>query len=465
MAETQARSTVEATRELLQRYDRPGPRYTSYPTAPEWQDDFGHDEYRKALGQASREPDQPLSIYIHVPFCHERCAFCGCNVIISRKEGVADKYLGYVERELELAAQALGERRRLTQLHWGGGTPTFLGLEQIQRLFDAVKSRFEFEDDAEIALEVDPRVTTAEQIGLLRELGFNRISMGVQDLDPAVQCEIQRNQTEEQTRTLVERCRKAGFRAMNMDLIYGLPRQRLETWADTLAKVIDMRPTRLAVYSFAYLPDKLHNQRKFEEGVVPSGEAKYELLAMARKALIEAGYRAIGMDHFALLEDELSIALDERRLNRNFMGYTIVPASDLVGFGTSAIGEVGGCFAQNQKKLSRYYAALDENRFPTMSGIWLSDDDRIRAWVIHQLMCNMYLDTTELNRRFDIEYDSYFADADQQLGDMYEDGFLVREDGNLRVLPLGQIFVRNIAMTFDAYLRRPSGAKGFSRTI
>ncbi|MBI4559299.1 MAG: oxygen-independent coproporphyrinogen III oxidase [Candidatus Hydrogenedentes bacterium] len=458
-------TAVEVTRELLLRYDRPAPRYTSYPTAPEWREDFTDQEYRTALADAAARPDEPLSLYIHVPFCHERCAFCGCNVVISRKEGVADKYLGYVDRELAMAAQALAGRSWIKQLHWGGGTPTYLSPEQIRQLFGSVARHFTVDAQAETALEVDPRVTTREQVETLRELGFNRVSMGVQDLDPQVQCEIHRNQSEEETRRLFTWCREVGFQGINIDLIYGLPGQRLDTWTETIHKIIDIHPDRLAIYSYAYLPAKLHNQRHIDVGKLPTGPEKYDLIATARKLLLAAGYEAIGMDHFAVSYDELAVAMHERRLHRNFMGYTVVPAAEMVSFGTSAISEVGGVYAQNEKKLSRYYAAIDEGRFPTASGCHLSADDRVRAWVIRQLMCNFYLDTQELGKRFGVAYETYFASEEHALREYYEQGFLARENGNLKVLALGQVFIRNVATVFDAYLQKTAVHHAFSRSV
>ncbi|MCC6698583.1 MAG: oxygen-independent coproporphyrinogen III oxidase [Candidatus Hydrogenedentes bacterium] len=465
MNEDSTAESISVTPELLRRYDRPGPRYTSYPTAPVWREDFGDAEYRQALAEAASRPGEPLSVYIHIPFCQERCAFCGCNVIISKKEGVADIYLQHVQKELEMASRALGERRTVRQLHWGGGTPTFLHLDQIQDLFEAIRSRFTIAPDAEIALEMDPRVTTHEQVQLLRSLGFNRVSMGVQDLDPEVQCEIHRFQNEEQTRRLFGWCRDAGFSGINMDLIYGLPGQKPERWSETLDKVIDIGPDRLAVYSYAYLPDKLHNQRHIETGKLPSADMKATLLTNARARFTQAGYRAIGMDHFAKPHDELALAMDQRRLRRNFMGYTVVPATDMLGIGTSAIGEIGGCYAQNEKKLSRYYEALSQDRFATACGCVLTIDDRIRSWVIREIMCNFFLDHSELVSRFGVSYDEYFAEEEKTLAALYDDGFVVREDNALRVLPLGQIFVRNIAMVFDAYLKKSQAKQQFSRTV
>jgi oxygen-independent coproporphyrinogen III oxidase len=464
-ANTMTQESLEVTRELLDRYDRPGPRYTSYPTAPEWDQAYGADDYAKALSNAAENKDEPLSIYVHLPFCWERCHFCGCNVVISKHPEVSGKYLDYVYKEIAMLAPLLGERKTVKQLHWGGGTPTYQTVEQIEALHGALSREFNFAPDAEIALEVDPRVTSLEQLKTLRRLGFNRISMGAQDLDPKVQAAINRNQTEAETRELFSQCRDLGFSGINLDLIYGLPEQTPETWTKTIESVIDIRPDRLAVYSYAHLPEQIKHQRKMDDHPRPTGAEKYDLFAIARKLFVEAGYRIIGMDHFALPTDELAIALDERRLHRNFMGYTVVPAEDMIAFGVSGIGEVGGAYAQNEKRPAMYYKALDADTLPTLCGTWLSDDDEVRRWVIRQLMCNFYLDISVLKARFGIDYANYFDDEESRLKEFYEEGFLLRDGENVQVLPLGQAFVRNIAMVFDAHLKKPAHFNKFSRTI
>lgn len=456
---------IDISEELLRKHDKPGPRYTSYPTAPEWQKDFPESDYRAALARAAKQVDTPLSIYVHLPFCWERCLFCSYNVVISKRQDVSEKYLDYLEREIAMGAEALGDRRLVKQLHWGGGTPTYLTVEQMQRLYQALRKHFDFAADAEIALEVDPRVTSDDQLAALRALGFNRISMGVQDLDPKVQQVVNRNQTEAETRLMHQRCRHLGFSGINMDLIYGLPGQQPDTWENTVRSIIDMRPDRLAVYSYAHLPQAIKHQRRLEGQALPTGPEKYALFAMARRLFLEAGYRAIGMDHFALPTDELAIAMNERRLHRNFMGYTVVPAADMIGFGVSAIGEIGGSYAQNQKRPVMYYKALDAGRFPTHAGTTLSADDTVRRWLIRQLMCNFFLDLNDLERDFDVRYDAYFAQEEADLQPYYEAGFLTREANALRVLPLGQAFIRNICMVFDAYLRKKTHFNQFSRTV
>jgi len=455
---------LNVTPELLQKYDQPGPRYTSYPTAPVWRSDLTDEAYAEALRQASSHTDDPFSLYVHIPFCAERCHYCGCNVVISKKPEVSEAYLEHAAAELERVANLLGDRKNVSQMHWGGGTPTYLTPEQLSILHESVTKHFALTPDAEIALEADPRVTSSDHIRTLRDLGFNRISMGVQDLDPGVQEIIGRGQTEAETRELFDACRDAGFQGINIDLIYGLPGQTPATWAGTIASVVNIRPDRLAIYSYAHLPDRLKHQRKMD-APLPDAETKYGLFALARNTLLDAGYRAIGMDHFALPDDDLAVALDERRLFRNFMGYTTVAAQEMVGVGPSAISRIGGVYAQNEKRLVYYYRHLDEGRLPTMAGCVLSEDDEIRGWVIQQLMCNLQLDFTQLEAQFGVTYDAYFAEEEAALQPYYDDGFLTRTEASLQVLPLGQVFLRNIAMVFDAYLKTSGATSTFSRTV
>ncbi|MFP4171780.1 MAG: oxygen-independent coproporphyrinogen III oxidase [Candidatus Hydrogenedentota bacterium] len=453
--------TVDA--EVLARHDRPGPRYTSYPPANVWDGAFPEARYRQALAEAA-EQTGPLSLYVHIPFCHGRCAYCGCNVIVNRKPGAEDRYLDYVERELALLAGFVGHRP-VAQLHWGGGTPTFLTVERLERLHAAVAGRFDFAPGAELALEADPRATTREQVRVLRALGFNRVSLGVQDFDPAVQEAIGRNQTEEQTRRLMDWLREEGFGGINIDLVYGLPKQNLEAWDYTLAAIAELAPGRLAVYSYAHLPSKLHNQRRIVEEELPPRETKYELFALARRRLLEAGYRAIGMDHFAAPGNELTQAMDAGRLRRNFMGYTVQPGADMLGVGASAIGDIQGVYAQNAKKLSTYYQALDEGRFPVHSGHALSPDDAMRRWAIHELMCNFTVDHAAFKARFGQPFAEAFAGQEAALKDLEAADFIERGPDRLAVKPMGRLFIRNVAMAFDAYLGRAVSEKAYSRTV
>ena len=467
-AGTESRTSAEIAA-LLRKYDRPGPRYTSYPTAVEFTGAFDDRAYIRHLELASAAKDEPLSLYVHVPFCEERCSFCGCMVIITKKAAVAERYMEYLPREIEMLASRLGERRRLVQYHWGGGTPTYLTIPQMKVLQEAVTRHFEIDARAEVAIEVDPRVTSHEQVDVLRGMGFNRLSMGVQDFTPAVQDAINRNQDEAQTRELFAYSRAAGFDSINIDLVYGLPFQSLEMFGRNLDAVIDLRPERVAVYSFAHVPWIRGNQKQIDPKDLPSAELKFELFGAAMEKFLSAGYQQIGMDHFALPGDELALAASSRTLHRNFMGYTTRPATDMLGVGVSSIGDVRDAFAQNTKKLSEYYARLDEGRFPVDRGYVLNDDDRLRRFVITQLMCNFHLDRREVERRFAISFGEYFAVelAELARGDGPVDhGFLEMNEERLLVTPRGRLFIRNICMTFDRYLRTKSTDKPvFSRTI
>jgi oxygen-independent coproporphyrinogen III oxidase len=453
---------------LLRQYDRPGPRYTSYPTAVEFNTSFDEAAYRQRLEAAAQATSDPLSLYVHLPFCEKRCSYCGCMVIITQKREVAARYLDYLERELAMIAETLGDRRRLVQHHWGGGTPTYLTPDQIARLDATVKRHFEFDPAAERAIEIDPRVTSQEQIELLRTLGFNRLSMGVQDFTPEVQEAIDRKQSEKLTRGLFEFCRATGFDSINMDLIYGLPRQTLSTFRQTLASVVAMRPNRIAVYSYAHVPWLRPNQKAIEPTELPDANLKFELFGSAVETFMAAGYEQIGMDHFALPDDELAVAARERRLHRNFMGYTTRPAPDMIGAGVSAIGDVRGAFAQNEKKLPTYYKAVDAGRFPIERGYLLSADDLLRRHVIAELMCNFHVDTAAVQQRFGVNFGAYFApelDVLQAANGPIADGFLEVARQALTVTPRGRLFVRNIAMAFDRYLPSHAGRPVFSRTI
>ena len=452
----------------LKRYDRPGPRYTSYPTAVEFNDQFDSAAYRGRLAAAADLVDEPLSLYVHLPFCEARCSYCGCMVIITQKREVAVRYLGYLEREIEMLSAALGRRRRVVQHHWGGGTPTYLSPEQIIRLDTAVRRHFDLDADAERAIEIDPRVTTREQITLLRRLGFNRLSMGVQDFTPTVQEAINRQQSESLTRDLFNFARDTGFDSINVDLIYGLPRQTVATFEQTLASVVDLRPNRIAVYSYAHVPWLRPNQKGIDPAELPDANLKIDLFGSAIATFTSAGYQQIGMDHFALPEDELAVAAHERRLHRNFMGYTTRPAPDMVGVGVSAIGDVAGAFAQNAKKLPRYYAAIDAGHFPIERGYLLSKDDGVRRYVITQLMCNFHVNPAVVRQRFGVEFEHYFAPELETLtapGGPVSDGFLRIDEDGLTVTQDGRLFVRTICMEFDRYLPKHVGQSVFSRTV
>ena len=452
----------------LQRYDKPGPRYTSYPTAVEFSDAFDEAAYRGRLQAASVMTDQPLSLYVHLPFCEERCLYCGCMTIITRRREVADRYLQYLEREIEMLADALQERKIVVQHHWGGGTPTYLSVEQIERLHAVISRHFAIQVDAETAIEIDPRVTTREQLRTLRSLGFNRLSMGIQDFTPEVQDAIGRYQPERATRELYDYARSIGFTSINVDLIYGLPRQELTSFARTLSAVTAMRPDRIAVYSYAHVPWLRPHQKQIEVAALPQRDLKLQLIGAAIASFVTAGYVPIGMDHFALADDELAVAARERRLHRNFMGYTTRRAIDMVGVGLSAIGDVSGAFAQNVKKLPAYYKAIDAARFPIERGYILTDDDTVRRQVITALMCNFFVDRIAVEEKFGIDFDQYFSSELETLtapGGPVSDGFLRVGPHGLEVADEGRLYVRTICMHFDRYLRLHADRPTFSRTI
>jgi len=457
-------TTVPAS--LIRRYDRPGPRYTSYPTAAEFHDRVDASTYASHLRLAATAEQEPLSLYLHLPFCAERCLYCGCNVVITRKRPVAERYLEVLETEIRRVADRLGGRRKIRQCHWGGGTPTFFTPQELGRLDRAVRAVFEFEEDAEKAIEIDPRVTTLEHLETLRELGFNRLSLGVQDFTPEVQELVHRVQPYEQTRDLMATARRLGFASINVDLIYGLPLQTPETFGDTLDLVRRLRPERVAVYSYAHVPWLKVQQRQIPEETLPSPEVKLELMSAAVDAFQEAGYRAIGMDHFALPEDELGKAVEEGTLWRNFMGYTVRHAPDMIACGMSAIGDVAGAFVQNESKLIRYQRAVEDGGLATSRGFVLSPEDHLRRHVITALMCTFRLCRADVERRFGIDFAATFGQELEMLRPFADDGLVRLTDDGIEVVGPGRLLVRNVGMVFDSYLRQPAAAEQrFSRTV
>lgn len=463
-----AHDDVPTLLDLLRKYDRPGPRYTSYPTAVEFTEAFTEADYRARLATAAARRDDPLSLYLHLPFCEERCSFCGCMVIITRKREVAEHYLGYLEREIAMLSTALGGRRRVVQYHWGGGTPSYLSPAQMTRLHRTVATHFDVDPAGEVAIEVDPRVTTPEHLETLRTLGFNRLSIGVQDFTPAVQAAVNRVQTADDTQALVDRARGLGFDSINVDLIYGLPHQTVESFGVSVDRVVAMRPARVAAYSYAHVPWIRGNQKRIDAADLPPAETKLQLFLAAANRFLAAGYLQIGMDHFALPDDDLGRAASAGTLHRNFMGYTTRPATDMVGAGVSAIGDVAGAFAQNTKKLSTYYAALDAGRFPVERGFVLDADDELRRHVITQVMCNFRVRASDIAERFGVDFDRYFAAEREALAaGPGTDGLIRFEADGLFVTPRGRSFVRNICMEFDRYLKtkRPAHGPVFSRTV
>lgn len=464
---------TQATQALWQKYNTAGPRYTSYPTAPIWQDSYDAETHERVIRETNdrNNPNpHPISLYAHLPFCEQRCLFCGCNVVITQQRQHAEKYLDYLFREIEQVANLVDTRRPVVQFHWGGGTPTYLSEEQMTRLFRFQTQHFQLAPDAEVAIEVDPRVTTEGQINLLKELGFNRISLGVQDFNPQVQEAIHRVQPLDMTACMVEQIRSLGFEGLNFDLIYGLPHQTVESFTQTVQEVIALSPDRIALYSYAHVPWLSPHQNQIPEEALPETETKFRILQTALEMLTDAGYLYIGMDHFAKPHDELSQALKNGNLHRNFMGYTVqqgkVLPSDLYGFGVSAISGFQGQFAQNQRKLPQYYEAIDAGQLPTMRGYLLSEEDRLRQQVIMNVLCQGHLDYPLLQERFGIDFKEHFADALAQLEGMTQDGLLEFQAQSLQVTPLGRLFSRNIAMPFDAYLPQMASNKPtFSKTV
>jgi oxygen-independent coproporphyrinogen-3 oxidase len=461
--------STPTTAELLARYDRPGPRYTSYPTAVEFHPGFTEADYHGRLAAADAQAEEPLSIYAHMPFCEERCYYCGCHVVITRHRDVAARYLHYLEREVTLLAGHLPNRRRVSQMHWGGGTPTYFTPAQLERVFGAFAKRFEFTPDAEISIEVDPRATSREHVSVLRRAGFNRVSLGVQDFDPTVQEAVNRVQSYPMTRALVDHARAEGYSSINIDLIYGLPYQSVDAFRRTLDEVIEMRPERVAAYSFAFVPWIKGHMKHITRDALPDATLKLELLGLTIDAFTSAGYRTIGMDHFALPGDELSRAIEARRLHRNFMGYTVQSARDMLAVGISGIGDVQGAYVQNVKKLPAYYRALDQNRLPVERGVRLDEADVVRRHVIMNLMCNLYLDIPEVEEKFGLSFADSFAQELAELGgpgSPAADGLVRVTPRAIEVTPLGRLFVRNVCMVFDRYLRGRSTDKPvFSRTV
>ncbi len=459
--------SLSFNRALVEKYDRPGPRYTSYPTAPQFHQAFAMDDYH-AAAQASNQAAVPkaLSLYIHIPFCKSLCYYCACNKIITQKTHRAVEYLNYLKREIAMQAALFDRTRTLRQLHLGGGTPTYLTREQLAELMDCLHQAFNLDDsdEHEFSIEVDPRTISTEQIEHLRQLGFNRLSFGVQDFDPDVQAAVNRLQSEEQIYALVAAAREAKFKSVSVDLIYGLPLQTVASFDVTLSKIIALRPDRIAAYSYAHLPELVRAQRLIRREDMPPPERKMELLELTISRLTAAGYVYIGMDHFALPDDELALARADGTLQRNFQGYSTFAECDLIGLGVSAIGKVGDTYSQSVKELSQYYARLDQGLLPVHRGYRLNADDQLRRDVISDLMCHGRIDFASIEARHHIRFKEYFAEALGKLDEHVADRLLEIRDDALVLLPQGHLMMRSVAMAFDAYI---GGAQkgSFSRTV
>jgi len=452
--------------QLIRRFDVSGPRYTSYPTADRFHERFTAPSWGRHLAARSVEGvSQGLSLYFHIPFCDTVCYYCACNKVITKDRQRAGRYLDYLEKEMSLVDDLLKGPRLVSQMHWGGGTPTFLSDAEIERLCTAIRSHFEFAPDGEYSIEVDPRRVSAETVALLAAQGFNRMSVGVQDFHPEVQRAVNRIQSVDETFSVISAARENGFKSVSVDLIYGLPLQNLKTVAGTLDRVLDIQPDRLALYNYAHLPTRFMPQRRIKVEELPSAQEKLDIMGMAIERLTEAGYVFIGMDHFARPDDELAIAQREGRLYRNFQGYSTHSECDLLAFGASAIGKVQGAYAQNEKTLEAYYERLDRSELPIVRGYEMNEDDELRYAVIQALMCDFSLSYADFERSYGIRFNEYFANELALLISYADAGLCVLAPESLEVTPQGRMLVRVLAMVFDRYLQETRTSASYSRVI
>lgn len=452
--------------ELLKRFDIPGPRYTSYPTADRFVEAFAEDDYIQALEQRrAGSMALPLSIYVHIPFCDSVCYYCACNKVITKHHERAAEYLRYLSREVELQVQHFGKGHSVSQLHLGGGTPTFLSDAELEDLMAMIRRNFTLVPGGEYSIEVDPRTVTDQRLQTLARLGFNRLSFGVQDFDPAVQKAVHRVQPAEQVFGLVDTARKIGFESVNVDLIYGLPLQTPESFKRTLAQVAELRPDRIALYAYAHLPARFKPQRRIIAAELPSPGDKLSMLSMSLDAMSDAGYVYVGMDHFALPDDALAVAKRQGRLHRNFQGYSTQPDCDLIGLGVSSIGRMGATYSQNAKTLPEYYDALRQGLFPTVRGLALTRDDLVRRAVIMALMCQGRVEFESISLAHLVRFEDYFAAEIQALQPMVDGGLVEIDDDGITVTPNGWFFVRAVALVFDRHLRADQNRERFSRIV
>lgn len=446
---------------LIEKYNYSGPRYTSYPTALEFNEQFTEQDF---ILSTNLYPERPLSLYVHIPFCHKLCYFCGCNKLITRQTHKVTKYLDVLD--IEIAKQSrLFKNRTVTQMHWGGGTPTFLTDAEISRLLSSIKKHFNFAQDAELSIEIDPREISPQTIDHLANVGFNRLSMGIQDFNHEIQNLINREQDENLIRSLITQARKNNFRSISLDLIYGLPKQTVESFTETLNKVIDISPDRLSVFNYAHLPSRFAAQRKIKDNDLPNASQKLKILQTSIEKLTLAGYQFIGMDHFAKPTDELAIAQQQNKLHRNFQGYTTKGDADLLGLGVSAISMLGDSYAQNQKDLRSYQDQVEQKGHGLWKGFTLNRDDKIRRDVIKQLICHFQLDKKQIEQHYHIQFDDYFAEDLKLLAPLEQDGLVVVNQDSINVQSKGQLLIRNICMCFDIYMRRLVRQQQFSRVI
>ena len=454
--------------DMLRRFDVNGPRYTSYPTADRFVEAFGSDDYLRALSQrreGAAALATPLSLYVHIPFCESLCYYCACNKIITKHHDRAKPYLHYLAREIELNVERLGGRPSVTQLHLGGGSPTFLNDEELAELMAIIRRSFNLLDDGEFSIEIDPRTVTRQRLANIRAMGFKRLSFGVQDFDPAVQKAVHRIQPAAQVFDLVAASRELGFDSVNVDLIYGLPLQTPESFKRTLAQVNELRPDRIALYAYAHLPERFKPQRRIDAFELPSGAARLDMLSNSLEAFIGAGYVYVGMDHFALPDDALAIAKRQGRLHRNFQGYSTQPDCDLIGLGVSSIGRVGATYSQNAKTMEEYVDLLNQGRLPVVRGLALNRDDLVRRAVIMALMCQGWLQFESIELAWLINFKTYFANELEALKKLVDDGLVEIDESGIGVTADGWFFVRAVAMVFDRHLQADRTRARFSRII
>lgn len=453
--------------EVLKKFNRPGPRYTSYPTAPLFSPDFTDDDFEREIEETnSVSADHGLSLYFHFPFCEKLCYFCGCNMMVTRERGRISEYNKYLKKEIDLLQPMITRTRKAVQMHWGGGTPSYLTPGEIRDIGGYIKEKFAFDDDIEASVEIDPRGLTREHMEAFREVGFNRTSFGVQDFNLQVQETINRVQSEEITRQTVEWARELGYHSINLDLIYGLPYQTTDSFAETVDKIIDISPNRIAVFNYAHVPWLKKHQSVMPPEALPSADERLAILQMTIEKLTGAGYVYIGMDHFAKPTDELAIAQKENTLYRNFQGYSTKAGHDVYAFGYSAISQFENIYAQNVKNLKDYYERIDAGRTATNVGYRMTDDDHIRKETIMQLMCNLEIDKRRIESKFGIVFDEYFKDDVAKLEVFIGDGLLENTADKISVIGSGILIIRNIAMCFDAYLERMSKDRPvFSKTV
>ena len=446
---------------LIEKYNYSGPRYTSYPTALEFNEQFTEQDFVSAV---NRYPNRSLSLYVHIPFCHKLCYFCGCNKLVTRQTHKVTQYLDTLDIEIAKRADLFKERI-VTQMHWGGGTPTFLANDEITRLITSIKQHFNFAQNAELSIEIDPREISPQTIDHLAKLGFNRLSMGIQDFNREIQNLINREQDENLIRSLITQARKNNFRSISLDLIYGLPKQTVESFTETLNKIIDISPDRLSVFNYAHLPNRFAAQRKIKDHDLPNANQKLKILQTSIEKLTLAGYQFIGMDHFAKPTDELAIAQQHNKLHRNFQGYTTKGDTDLLGLGVSAISMLGDSYAQNQKDLKIYQNQVEQKGNGLWKGFTLNQDDKIRRDVIKQLICHFHLDKKQIEQLYAIKFDDYFADDLDLLAPLERDGLVIVNQDSINVQPKGHLLIRNICMCFDIYMRQLVRQHQFSRVI